>query len=536
MLDQVRGVVCKIWDAADKLDRIHLGNAIAVVPENSDIRHTMKGEIIVRLFDMLGEEEPLNDKHLAFLQKVLHAPIKQERVSEYKAWVKSMDTFRKCSIIPYLAFFDCQIHTDFAKVYINFVSAISRAFLSCSDSVNADMILRYYRTLRHDADLVDAVYQRSGDYQLLDMLNEEQREAVIRIYEVMEKCNPDRDFEAYKTAIYHVVHHIEIANPSYDEIALQKFQLAIKDVEVPNVEESDGVEESEKNVTTDHAEICRTTDEILSELNQLIGLDSVKNQVTSICNMVSLRQECEKRNIKRQPISNHMVFSGNPGTGKTTVARLMAELYHAMGILSKGHLVEVGRADLVAGYVGQTAIKVQEAIEKAKGGVLFIDEAYALTSHSSSDFGSEAISTLIKGMEDNREDMVVIVAGYPALMQEFLESNPGLQSRFSKTIYFPDYNAGELTEIFRLFCDKNQIKLNDTIVDMVRHNFEAEIAMKQKNFGNARMVRNYFEQILMNQANRLAGKEMVSDWMICHLAKEDIPMKFFVDKTIINGL
>lgn len=183
----------------------------------------------------------------------------------------------------------------------------------------------------------------------------------------------------------------------------------------------------------------------------------------------------------------------------------------------------------MAGYVGQTALKVKEIIEEAKGGVLFIDEAYALAGEGN-DFGSEAVATLIKGMEDNRDNMVVIVAGYPDLMQSFLDSNPGLKSRFSKTIYFPDYSGDELTKIFQRFCKQNSIKANSKVVDAVRSHFTKEVSHKKRNYGNARAVRNYFEETLVNQANRLMQKDNLTDNMICNITLEDLPKRVMINK------
>lgn len=191
-----------------------------------------------------------------------------------------------------------------------------------------------------------------------------------------------------------------------------------------------------------------TLEELLSELDGLIGLHSVKKNVHSLLHLQNIQMEREKRGLAKIPMSNHLVFTGNPGTGKTTVARLLARIYHKIGLLSSGTLVEVDRSGMVAGYVGQTAIEVKNVMDSAKGGVLFIDEAYSLATGLQGDYGMEAIDTLLKRMEDDREDMIVIVAGYPELMETFISSNPGLRSRFSKKIFFPDYNPDELLE----FC------------------------------------------------------------------------------------
>ena len=206
------------------------------------------------------------------------------------------------------------------------------------------------------------------------------------------------------------------------------------------------------------------------------------------------------------PMSLHLVFMGNPGTGKTTVARLLAKIYHAVGVLSKGQLVEVDRSGLVAGFVGQTALKTQEAIDKALGGVLFIDEAYALANQDNpNDFGREAIEVLLKGMEDHRDNLIVIVAGYTDLMGDFIHANPGLESRFNKYFYFEDYDGGQLAEIFRSVCKKNGYELDEAADQASAEAFQVMYDRRDENFGNARDVRNVFENAVARQANRVAA-------------------------------
>ncbi len=261
---------------------------------------------------------------------------------------------------------------------------------------------------------------------------------------------------------------------------------------------------------------------LLEKLNSLIGLDRVKEDVTSMINLLQIQRKRKENGMKELPMSLHLVFYGNPGTGKTTVARLLSKIYCRLGILSKGHLIEVDRSKLVAGYIGQTAIQVREIVEKAKGGILFIDEAYSLASDSENDFGKEAIDTLLKGMEDFREDLIVIVAGYPEPMEKFLKSNPGLISRFNKKIFFDDYTPNQLLEIFELKCRELNINPDQECLTYVLHYFDKRCKQKTDNFANARDVRNFFEKALINQANRLSVLDNVSNLELQTLTIEDV--------------
>ena len=259
----------------------------------------------------------------------------------------------------------------------------------------------------------------------------------------------------------------------------------------------------------------------MEELNELIGLDMVKADVKELINLVKVQKMREDKGMKTVPVSLHLVFSGNPGTGKTTVARILSKLYKEIGVLSKGQLVEVDRSGLVAGYVGQTAIKTQKKIEEAKGGILFIDEAYTLAKEGN-DFGQEAIDTILKAMEDNRKDLVVIVAGYTNLMENFINSNPGLKSRFNKYIEFKDYSADELIEIFDMQCRKYNYTLNPEAKETIEKVIRDREASKGANFANARDVRNLFETIITNQASRVAQMENPSEEDLITIMPADI--------------
>lgn len=263
------------------------------------------------------------------------------------------------------------------------------------------------------------------------------------------------------------------------------------------------------------------------ELDELIGLGAVKEEVRSLANFVKLQKQRQDKGLKTPKLSYHLVFTGSPGTGKTTVARIVARIYKDLGILKKGHTVETDRSGLVANYVGQTATKTNAVVDSALNGVLFIDEAYALVpENASQDYGQEAISTLLKRMEDDRDKLVVIIAGYTNEMKRFIDSNPGLQSRFNRYINFPDYTAEELVDIFKMYVKKNEYTIGWEAMEMLNEKLNYAVEHKDRNFGNARYVRNVFEKAIQAQANRLSGKTGLSERQLTEITIDDLEKAF----------
>ena len=267
----------------------------------------------------------------------------------------------------------------------------------------------------------------------------------------------------------------------------------------------------------------KSFDELSDELNSLIGLENVKKEIEDLVIFNKVQKNREKIGLKKTNRTMHMAFLGNPGTGKTTVARIVGNMYRSLGILSKGHFIEATRTDLIAEYQGQTALKVKRLIQKAKGGVLFIDEAYSITENEKSDsYGRECLTELTKALEDYRDDLVVIVAGYDDLMKKFFESNPGLKSRFNYFIEFEDYTVNQMFEIFLSYCKNEDYILQESAAERLKKYLDKQSEDSENKNANGRFVRNVFDKIIMNQAKRLSKLSLATKENYITILEEDI--------------
>lgn len=386
------------------------------------------------------------------------------------------------------------------------------------------MFLMKMTNIVHDYDKFNECCNRSSYYQDVKDVREKCVQVLRMSYEM--EVGVDAEFKMpyflsqydadlskkYMVILYRCASVIAKADGQITEVESQWLSQMVKQEDINEEEAKTHVESTANNYIESNP---------IAELESLIGLDTVKKDVVSLANFIKMKQMREAKGMKAPSISYHCVFTGNPGTGKTTVARILAGIFKDLGILKSGHLVETDRSGLVAEYVGQTAVKTNKIIDSALDGVLFVDEAYTLVG-GQNDYGKEAIATLLKRMEDDRDRLIVILAGYSNEMEDFINSNPGLRSRFNRYIFFPDYSSSELFQIFQLNVNKNEYKITDEAVQFLKSKLNAVVENKQKDFGNARFVRNYFELAIEHQANRLAMELDLTAEKLSELTLDDI--------------
>lgn len=323
-------------------------------------------------------------------------------------------------------------------------------------------------------------------------------------------------FDEYSTVLYRYANIISKA----DNIVTKTEERLLKDIY--QITHNPIPEKKNEALIISKGDKTETLDEVLNELNSLIGLKEVKTEINTLINFIKVQKAREQSGLKSSSLSYHIVFTGNPGTGKTTVARIIAKIYKHLGILTEGQLVETDRSGLVAEYVGQTAVKVNKTVNSALNGILFIDEAYSLVGENKDDFGKEAVATLIKRMEDDRDKLVLILAGYTKEMADFIDTNPGFKSRFNRYINFPDFTSSELYKIFESNCKKLDYHLTDEAIAKLKSVFDNAYTERDKSFGNGRFVRNVFEKTLEQQANRIAKEGNLTKEILTTITEEDI--------------
>ena len=525
--DIMKKIMQSMYELADNLDEKGIGTIIPFVDPEEGLREAIKSDVLIFLLRMTDKEKQISPGCRHYINDCLGYDFGELAIEIARKKVIESNLPQICVLLPYFILLDKQVGGNrVSSVYVQSLCYMALGYIKEQEHTSLEEIVRYCHYSAGCIQLIERTLGEKVSFDPLGPISSDTKEiikAAVEVDEIIHKPEEDPVIGGLEEALCRIIS----GNGDDEDLNhISEIPLAADLVKDPG-DGSDLPDDSTlylQNTDTDKVSTQILTP-AMEEMDALIGLYEVKQQVRTMVNVLQVRRRCLQLNVRRPAITLHMVFTGNPGTGKTTVARILGKVYNESGLLSKGHLVEVGRADLVGKYVGHTAVLVKEVFEKAKGGILFIDEAYSLTNEDSGGFGQEAVETLLKLMEDNRDDIAVIAAGYPALMQEFLDSNPGFRSRFPFVIRFPDYSGDELTEIFEYFCRDNDIIPSRSVLRAVRSHFKSEALKRTGNFGNARAVRNYFEQMIMNQADRLVQCGEYGKDELCEFVMEDLPKK-----------
>ncbi len=510
---ELSNMLIVLYSVADSLDEGGTSNLLAFTDEEG-MHGLMKKSLLMLTLRSIPKRRKLKQSMVNYLNEALGLELSFDEMDDQRVIARSDDYEKICDMLALFTRNDMDFHHEDMKempvmrFYILALCFLVSGIISLKEYSGMNDLGWYYSIISGLIKTVEEFAGKRLGIAPADFVDEDIRPCIMRA--LQRNCpDPlsDHFAEVLKKENFTVFQDIE----DYSELALQ--------IKKKKAKERKSMAEKQKSARS------KDKEDPIKELDRLVGLEDVKKRIHDMLNLQIVRKRCADEGIERAPISMHMAFIGNPGTGKTTVARIIGEIYKEAGILSKGHLVEVGQADIVGKYVGYTAAMVKDVFAKAKGGVLFIDEAYSLVNDENGGYGQEAIDTLIKLMEDKREDTIVIVAGYPALMRTFLDSNPGLRSRIPFEITFPDYSAEELLDIFQSYCKENGIQLKPRMKTAIRRIMEEETDKKKRNFANARIARNLFEQMILNQANRLVASGNMEREELCSFAPADIPRK-----------
>ncbi|MBR4719544.1 MAG: AAA family ATPase [Lachnospiraceae bacterium] len=440
-------------------------------------------------------------------------------------------------LLPYMLLFDKKTGTvGFTKNYLFILMCVVVGYMAIGESADTGEAVRYYKYITKAKELGEKILGVPIDIDPMEKVSANPSSKML--IKLLAGCGDEGQDE--------VIIDLEARINTLDDSAVMK-DITLNEPAEQKAENSSStgriswfeaiVVQSDGSELTDNITDASSVNELtgdIADLDTLIGLSEVKKQIRTIINVHRLWTQHDNTRSSKIPMTMHMVFIGNPGTGKTTAARMIGKIYKNAGLLSKGQLVEVSRVDLVGKYIGHTAAKVKDAFDRAKGGVLFIDEAYMLSHDSEGGYGQEAIDMIVKLMEDNREDIAVIFAGYPKYMHIFLESNPGLASRIPYVIRFDDYSAEELMQILLYMCQEYGITCTETAKSKIKEHFRAEISKHDKNYGNGRAVRNYFEKMVTMMSNRMAECGIMSGEM--QFLPADIPQDQVLSASYLQAI